>query len=72
MKLQGKVLWYNDNKGFGFIRPENGSPDVFTHYSAFEGTTTQYGILTEGETVEFEAVTGPKGPQASKVWKVKS
>ncbi len=61
---QGKVKWFNDAKGYGFISQENG-PDVFVHYSAIEGTG--FRSLSEGDAVEFEVTQGPKGPQASKV-----
>lgn len=61
---QGKVKWFNDAKGYGFISQENG-PDVFVHYSAIEGSG--FRSLAEGEAVEFEVTQGPKGPQASHV-----
>lgn len=61
---KGKVKWFNDAKGFGFISRENG-PDVFVHHSAIsaEGFRT----LAEGQEVEFEVTRGPKGLQASNV-----
>lgn len=61
---EGKVKWFNDAKGFGFIQQENG-PDVFVHYTAIEGSG--FRSLAEGEKVEFEITQGPKGPQASRV-----
>ena len=66
MRYQGKVKWFNDSKGFGFMEQENG-PDVFVHYSAIsqEGFKT----LTEGQKVEFEITNGAKGPQAINVTK---
>jgi len=65
--LKGKVKWFNESKGFGFIE-QDGGKDVFVHYSAIEGAG--FRTLTEGEEVEFEVVEGPKGLQASKVNKV--
>lgn len=65
--LKGKVKWFSDSKGYGFIEQENG-PDVFVHFTSLqmEGFRT----LEEGDSVEFEIVDGPKGPQASNVVKV--
>ena len=61
----GTVKWFNNAKGFGFIEPEGGGPDVFAHFSAIrmEG----YRTLTEGQKVEFDIVDGPKGQQAANV-----
>lgn len=67
--MKGKVKWFNNAKGFGFIGREDG-PDVFVHYSAI--TTEGYKSLQEGDDVEFDIVDGQKGPQADKVVKVAS
>ena len=66
MKTKGTVKWFNDRKGFGFIRLESGD-DVFVHYSALQGEG--FKTLKEGENVEFEVAQGAKGPQASNVLK---
>lgn len=60
----GKVKWFNDAKGFGFIEQEGG-PDVFVHFSAIE--MDGFKTLAQGETVSFTVVDGPKGPQAQNV-----
>lgn len=62
----GKVKWFNEKKGFGFISQENG-PDVFVHYSAIQ--TEGFKTLKEGDSVSFEITDGPKGPQATNVKK---
>jgi len=64
---RGKVKWFNNNKGFGFIEQENGQ-DVFVHYSAISGDG--YKTLNEGQTVEFDLSSGAKGPQATNVTKL--
>lgn len=61
---RGRVKWFNDNKGFGFIEQENGE-DVFVHYSVIE--MDGFRTLAEGSTVEFEVTQGEKGLQATKV-----
>ncbi len=63
----GKVKWFNENKGYGFIERENGD-DVFVHFSAIQGEG--FKTLTEGQEVEFEVVEGEKGPQAQNVVKL--
>ena len=64
--MVGKVKWFNNAKGYGFIG-RNDDPDVFVHYSAISGDG--YRTLAEGDSVEFEIVQGPKGPQAANVKK---
>jgi len=64
---QGKVKWFNDAKGFGFIQQESG-PDVFVHHTAI--TAEGFRSLAEGDAVEFQVKQGPKGLQAEGVRKV--
>jgi CspA family cold shock protein len=67
VKETGKVKWFNDSKGYGFISRENG-PDVFVHHSAIVGEG--FRSLSEDQEVEFEVVQGPKGDQAQNVVKL--
>ncbi|WP_078545157.1 cold-shock protein CspD [Litchfieldia alkalitelluris] len=64
--LEGKVKWFNAEKGFGFIEREGGD-DVFVHFSAIQGEG--FKSLEEGQTVTFEIVEGNRGPQAANVTK---
>ena len=64
---RGKVKWFNDQKGFGFIEQEGGG-DVFVHYSSIAGDG--FKTLAEGDEVEFEVTQGPKGPKAENVSRV--
>lgn len=61
----GTVKWFNAEKGFGFIAPDDGGPDVFAHFSAITGGG--YRSLDEGQKVEFEITQGQKGPQAENI-----
>ena len=63
--ITGTVKWFNSAKGYGFIVSDEDQKDVFVHYSVIEGEG--YKSLNEGETVQFEASEGPKGPLATKV-----
>ena len=68
MRTTGTVKWFNDAKGFGFITPSDGSKDCFVHYSAIQGKG--FKTLAEGDSVEFDLVTGQKGPAAENVSRV--
>uniref|UniRef100_A0A8I6WHB3 CSD domain-containing protein n=1 Tax=Hordeum vulgare subsp. vulgare TaxID=112509 RepID=A0A8I6WHB3_HORVV len=65
MPLTGEVKWFNESKGFGFITPDDGSKDVFVHFSAI--TDNAFKTLAEGQRVEFIIESGAKGPSAVKV-----
>lgn len=67
---KGTVKWFNDAKGFGFIQTDLVAGDIFVHYSAIQGDG--FKTLSEGQAVDFELVTGPKGPQAFNVMKADS
>lgn len=64
-RIQGKVKWFNATKGYGFITPDDGTADVFVHYSALEGNG--YKKVDDGQAVEFNVVEGNKGLQAANV-----
>ena len=61
----GTVKWFNADKGYGFIQPDDGSADVFAHFSAVN--SSGYRSLDEGDQVEYDVEQGPKGPQASNI-----
>ncbi len=64
----GKVKWFNDSKGYGFITPDDGSKDVFVHHTAIQGDG--FRSLQEGDAVDFEIQEGEKGPAAANVRKI--
>ena len=63
--LKGVVKWFNDAKGFGFITPEAGGDDLFAHFSAIQ--SSGFKTLREGQRVNFDVTTGPKGQQAANI-----
>ena len=64
---QGIVKWFSDQKGFGFITPDDGTPDVFVHHSSIQGEG--YKSLAENDAVQYDVEAGPKGPRAANVVK---
>ena len=67
MSKTGKIKWFNDAKGFGFVTPDDGSKDVFVHFSALQGEG--FKTLAEGQAVEFEVMQDAKGAKAQNVKK---
>ena len=65
--VKGTVKWFNDAKGYGFVQTQDDTSDIFVHYSAIQGDG--FKTLSEGQAVQFELVSGPKGPQAFNVMK---
>ena len=65
---QGTIKWFSDQKGYGFITPEDGRKDVFVHFSALQGEG--FKSLAEGQRVSFDVTQGPKGEQAANVVKL--
>ncbi len=65
---EGKVKWFSDQKGFGFITPDDGSKDVFVHHSAIQGSG--FKSLAENDAVQYDVEQGPKGPRAVNVVKL--
>lgn len=70
MRIKGKVKWFNESKGFGFISREDGEKDCFVHHTAIQGEG--FKTLREGEAVEFDVVQGTKGPAAENVTRLEA
>ncbi len=70
MPEQGKVKWFNENRGYGFIRRETGGNEIYVHYSHIAGEG--FRTLSEGELVEFDISEGERGPEARNVQKIES
>ena len=66
--MKGKIKWFNESKGFGFATPEDGSKDVFVHFSAIQGSG--FKTLAENDSIEFDIEQSDKGPRAVNVKKV--
>lgn len=63
----GTIKWFNSRKGYGFIAPDDGTKDVFIHYTAIAGDESEFKSVNEGDKVEYEAVEGLKGLEAKNV-----
>jgi CspA family cold shock protein len=68
MSKTGKMKWFNDAKGFGFVTPDDGSKDVFVHFSSIQGEG--FKSLAEGDKIEFDVQESDKGPKAANVRKI--
>ncbi len=68
MSKTGKIKWFNDAKGFGFVTPDDGSKDVFVHFSSIQGEG--FKSLAEGDKIEFDVQESDKGPKAANVRKI--